>query len=359
MGSNGYAEHVDWDCSVMALISRLASALDYLHAAALPPQWLLMFDETWEVIRRLCAHLEPYYKLRFIADIYVFDVRPGGSGWSMHRDRGDNRTKAGFRPDGLPLYTTCWLALTDASPSTSCMYVLPAHADPNYSIDFKKPLSEQFAEEDDLTILAVKSHQAIRALPVTAGTALVWSHRLVHWGAKHAGEQGTSSPRQTLAFAMADPSFEASLLTIDTSSSPPPFDARAALVAHTLLLYHHTAPVAVEMRASLIESLQRGLAYLSDPALRKGDGVGTVLQRNLLIMHAETTATLEAAAAADDNAAVGSRAKAEAVAVAERMVELLERLEDLAVEIVAKRKLAAFPAFGEVARERAAELVGA
>ena len=32
----------------------------------------------------------------------------------------------------VTLYNTVWMALTDASPETSCMYVLPAGKDPEY-----------------------------------------------------------------------------------------------------------------------------------------------------------------------------------------------------------------------------------
>merc|ERR1719282_2031976 len=108
-------------------------------------------------------------------DFFVFNVKPGCAGWPSHRDRAGG-TKVGFWPNGLPQYTTIWFAITDASPQTSCIYVLPAHADPKY-----KNLRVGEREEDTRLTIANR-HQHIHALPVTSGTVLAWSHRILHWG---------------------------------------------------------------------------------------------------------------------------------------------------------------------------------
>ena len=143
--------------------------------------------------------------------------------------------------------------------------------------------------------------RAETTLPVDAGTALVWSHRLIHWGSEHTGEL-SERPRQTIAFAMADSSFEAPLLSRESAAAAcaPPFAARLALIAHTLVTYHHNVPLPHSHRLALVQGLKRGLGHLSDAALRHtaGSGVGGVLQRNLLALHGEATATLSRAAAA-------------------------------------------------------------
>lgn len=60
------------------------------------------------------------------------DPNKGHAGFSPHRDRQPPDAAATFRPDGSAMYSTCWVALTDAVPDNSCLYVLPRHADPGY-----------------------------------------------------------------------------------------------------------------------------------------------------------------------------------------------------------------------------------
>jgi ectoine hydroxylase-related dioxygenase (phytanoyl-CoA dioxygenase family) len=60
------------------------------------------------------------------------DARNGESGFSPHRDRQPDDSKGTFRPDGSAMYTTCWIALSEASPETGCLYVIPRQFDPGY-----------------------------------------------------------------------------------------------------------------------------------------------------------------------------------------------------------------------------------
>ena len=84
--------------------------------------------------------------------------------------------------------------------------------------------------------------------------------------------------------------------------------------------------------------------------------VGGVFQRNLLTLHTESAAVLQAAAEADDAAPPGSTAKAKAVATAEQAVSLLECVEDVAAAVVASRQLLALSEFKSLAQQRLAEL---
>ena len=54
------------------------------------------------------------------------EIRPLGTTQS------DRRIAASFQPDGSPRYATAWVALSDATPDNSCLYCIPAHADPGY-----------------------------------------------------------------------------------------------------------------------------------------------------------------------------------------------------------------------------------
>ena len=200
-------------------MSSLASMIDDLELKGLPAQFILIFDEVWTVVHRAEVALAPLFGLQSIQDFYVFNVQPGAAGWPIHRDRsGDDSAASGFTTEKLPLSTTVWIALTDATPLTSCIYCVPAHADANYA--------SQAAEDVASEILAV-AHQFITALPVLQGGVLAWSHRLLHWGSASPPD---ASSRKALAFTMASPGFEEPTL-VGTASHPPPFEARLGLIA--------------------------------------------------------------------------------------------------------------------------------
>lgn len=290
MLGEGYARVRNWcDAATLSGYTHgFTAAIDRLQQLNLPAQCLMLFVQPWECIQRLCAALGPVYKTQLIHDFYIFNVRPGGRGWDVHRDRGGPGSKIGFdRESGLPLYNTIWMALTDASPETSCMYVLPAGKDPEYRCELEAT-EEQQREQMNLHVITATRLQSVRALPAQAGDVLVWSHRLIHWGSEHAG--ASDAPRQTLSFAMADPRFEGSLLR-STAGLPdgdlemqtlPTFDTRLLLVAYTCVAYHHGAPVPAELLPPLLEALSRATNLLSDHALRGAD-----LQNNLASIHTE------------------------------------------------------------------------
>lgn len=180
-------------------------------------------------------------------------------------------------------------------PRCGGRYVLPAAADPEYRCSAGESAGES-ADAVDLKQLLARQHQHIRALPVARGTALAWSHRLIHWGAAHGG--GAGGARKTLAFALASPSFEPPLLRVP--SRTPPLGARLAIIAHLLIRYHHEASHPAPLwPATLLQALQLlrdNLDHLSDAALEwysvrtdRGSPVaqGSILQCNLVTLHAE------------------------------------------------------------------------
>eukprot|EP00004_Rigifila_ramosa_P006993 TRINITY_DN1790_c0_g1_i2.p1 TRINITY_DN1790_c0_g1~~TRINITY_DN1790_c0_g1_i2.p1 ORF type:complete len:359 (+),score=97.48 TRINITY_DN1790_c0_g1_i2:54-1079(+) len=147
-----------------------------------------------------------------------------GSGWAPHRDRPASDS-ASFRSDGTPKYTTVWIALSDATPESSCLYVLPREADPGYD-----------SSGDALAgVLATPvSWQRIVAQPCAAGGLLCFSHRLLHWGSQ--AEAG-AAPRIALSFAFADRSFEAPFFSSADFLPFPPLALRLGLRAGQAIAY--------------------------------------------------------------------------------------------------------------------------
>jgi ectoine hydroxylase-related dioxygenase (phytanoyl-CoA dioxygenase family) len=98
------------------------------------------------------------------------------AGWPPHRDRGADSSAKRFRHDGTPEYATAWIALTPATPTNSCLYVVPKEHDVGYlgGDDGRNPLSAIFKSP--------LAFQHIRALPCDPGAVVVFSHRLLHWG---------------------------------------------------------------------------------------------------------------------------------------------------------------------------------
>ena len=67
-----------------------------------------------------------------------------------------------------PKYCSVWMALTDATPENSCLYVVPRTADSGYHGcgDAIEPYNVQ----------------NIVCQPILQGGLIVFSHRLLHWG---------------------------------------------------------------------------------------------------------------------------------------------------------------------------------
>lgn len=68
------------------------------------------------------------------------DAAKGEAGFAPHRDRQPDNAPASFRSDGTAQYTSCWLAVTDANPDSSCLYVIPRGQDPGYLLGVETTL---------------------------------------------------------------------------------------------------------------------------------------------------------------------------------------------------------------------------
>jgi hypothetical protein len=210
------------------------------------PSTICVFDEHWELVRRLAPLLEAVTGNASSGDIFTFhrsaapDVaNTSGFGSAPHRDK-PHAGPESFRADGAAMYCTVWVALSDATPATSCLYVVPREADPSYAV------------AGDQLGAALEDYQSIRALPTDAGGACVFSHRLVHWGSRpsrptreeRAAGAPAVPPRVAMSYALADnAAFGLGAYFDHGRFSPfPPLPLRVALRAAQAILFSHQKP---------------------------------------------------------------------------------------------------------------------
>ena len=213
------------DDRLAALARALERGIDALEASGLPACFLLCFDETWDVVRRLCSAAAPLLcaphdevsggaRAR-IGDIFVDVAGPGSSGWPPRRgdavrpSSGASLSENLGGPRSPDMAAALWFSLGDMSPQTRCIYALPAHADPAFGCDLgSRAASCQSGSPDaDATDVSdgfwssagtapvdatlpwrQQQLQHVRALPLGCGDALLCSHRLLHWVSAHHGE---------------------------------------------------------------------------------------------------------------------------------------------------------------------------
>ena len=217
-------------------LALMADTVRRFSADGIAPVFAFLFDEFWAPFHALDALyggiLGGYGML---PHFWVWNVDPqkGDAGWNPHRDMGH----VSLRPDGTPIAITTWIPLSDANPLNSCMYIVPAHADPVYGT----PQDKEW--RFDLP--------SIRALPAQPGDIFVWNQAVLHWGSR-------SSPR-------ASESRVSMAFEFQRSDAPPlgdpilqpgkvlPFEARLKLIARQLLQYRHMYKLDPEVEKLALE----------------------------------------------------------------------------------------------------------
>lgn len=152
-------------------IALLRQGVENIVAAGLPPVFVFIYDEFWQVYKKLSNVLAPIFGKNYnlTTNVWAWYVPPDdvSSGFKPHRDFNN---PACVMPDGLPGIGTLWIPLTDVTPLNSCMYVLPTDRDPCYPHDVA-----------DYNI-GYAEIQGARALPAQAGSLLSWNSLALHWG---------------------------------------------------------------------------------------------------------------------------------------------------------------------------------
>lgn len=224
------------------------------------PVFAFVYDAFWSLLLRVREVLEPVIgaDFRVLPDFWAWWVAPdpNASGWRPHRDR-DLGT---VRPDGTPEVVSAWFALSDATPENGCIYVLPASRDRRYH-----SYGRDFAR--------IEAWPDIRALPVPAGSLLVWTHQLLHWGGRSSAR--AAGPRISIAFELQRADAKAYAKPLLDPATPPSFQERLGLIAEQLHQYRHMvelspAQLAWSRKVRKRRPLQRSFADVFAKVMARG-----------------------------------------------------------------------------------------
>jgi hypothetical protein len=230
-------------------LARLLATLSRLRDGGWPPVFAFVFDDFW-----LCARLSPLRPLleRLIGPCYqqiphvwthAVPGARGAAGWPPHID-GDRAY------DGR---LTIWLALTDATLENGCMHIVTPAA-------LSADVAQRLLSGGEIPAAAVCTMlHGVRALPVSAGTALGWGFDRLHWG----GHYVTGPARVSLSFeflAESHAATDAERPLVDPGGALPTFEFRLRAIADGLVTY-----AKFDAAARRFAPLGRGLLAASRP----------------------------------------------------------------------------------------------
>jgi hypothetical protein len=215
-------------------LSHLNHVIDAVTAAGWPSVFALVSDAFWLVpripsIRHLVeSRLGP--GVRQIPHVWLHIVRAldGAGGWQPHFD--------GMKGSRVSM----WVALTDATTTNGCMFLIPSQA-----------LHESFRtlKVDTLkTAHVLRAMHATRALPVPAGASVGWDFDVFHWGGRTV-KSGQERRALSMEFIgpneSADPD-EVPLVSLDDPL--PSLDLRLKIIAMGLDTYAKFEPLSARFQ---------------------------------------------------------------------------------------------------------------
>jgi hypothetical protein len=210
----------------------MAETVKALVKRGLAPPLAFLYDEFWLLFAKqsqiIARYLGPDYLM--LPDFWVWHVDPtqGQNGWRPHRDKG----RHALFPDGKPKSLTIWVPLTLATPTNSCMYLVPANKDRNYGTEKEKDWQFDYAD--------------VRALPGQPGNVFIWNQAVLHWGSA-TSRFSPDGPRVSVAFEFQRRDVEPFNRPLMSPNTLPSFEDRLKLVAKQILQYQHMYPLSPDL----------------------------------------------------------------------------------------------------------------
>jgi len=235
--------------------SEMLRCIDAVVAAGLPATFALVYDVFFEVFADLHVMLQgvlgPGYTI--IPNFWLYYIEPSDEahGFEPHRDGEYADTIA---DDGLPTVLTVWVALSDATPLNSCMYVVPAGRDPGYA-------SAIHSLHQDAAGIRLED---IRSLPAAAGTVSCWTQYIYHWGSR--SSHRAPAPRVSYAVYCQRGDVEPVESVSLEVPSPLSFQARLAYACRGLHRYSYLALRDAAGAGPVLEFLTQNMAGPARPA---------------------------------------------------------------------------------------------
>ncbi|MBO9508098.1 phytanoyl-CoA dioxygenase family protein [Thalassospira sp. A3_1] len=204
-------------------LTDLRAGIENLVANGLPPAMIYLYDEAWQVFRRLRPLLNHFLgdRVKLLPHFWAWHVNPGedGRGWPPHRDyQGESAIG-----DDMLISLSLWVPLGIANPDNGCMYVLPR--------SFEKCYHQPVAKPEDVAL------QDVRALPAGPGTVMGWRQDLYHWGGRSSAF--ASEPRISLSLEFQNAAFDPMADRLLDLEQPPVFRERLELIVQQFAKYRH------------------------------------------------------------------------------------------------------------------------
>ena len=225
---DGYFHEINGVKKFSSEIQQMADFLEYLVIENYSPAFLFATEAPWKLFESLSDLFQETLGSSFgwIPAFWAWYVDPKkkDSGWNTHRDR----PRSSLFDDGSPKCLTCWIPLTESSPSNGCIYVVPKQYDNSYGVN---PDS----------VLSIQGYPAIRALPGMPGDAFVWDQTLLHWGAR--SSEFCERPRLSMALELQRIDIPALQQIVLPSNATPCEADRMRLIGMQILQYEHMYPL--------------------------------------------------------------------------------------------------------------------
>ncbi|CAA6822550.1 MAG: Phytanoyl-CoA dioxygenase [uncultured Thiotrichaceae bacterium] len=312
-------------------VELIAEAIEKIVALGLPPVFIYVYDEVWQVFKRLSELVVPIldkdYKIT-IAGMWAWRIGVEEEGFSIHRDIYAKDTRA----DGRPAHLTVWIPFTDATPHNSCMYMLPIHLDPNYP--------------DNLTNKTITNYSDIRALPAKAGSVVAWNANIAHWGSK--SSKLSEHPRISIAmdFSCADADMAADDLAYYASgpdlnidkSAPLTFTQRLNAIGESMWFYKNRIRHYHSDKADLLFQFCQSYSITQPEINLAGNHAAAQTQQNT-VAQAETPVEAATSVAVDDASTLPVNSKSIRLMPARKCV--VKNCDGQGFGVYAKAKIAA------------------